>query len=117
MSGLLDDIRKRNEDRKMCEAGGVIGGVRQDFDIDFLLRHIDRLQAELDQAREPVPEVPRWEPPVFKVVKDGHDWDYSTDRGYVERLRDKILREEPEAEVDIRNSTRTEMMRWKEGWA
>jgi hypothetical protein len=40
---LLDDIRRRNEDLK---ASGRIGGVRADFDVDFLLRYIDKLEAE-----------------------------------------------------------------------
>ena len=54
-------------------------------------------------------------PPAFKVVKNGHDWDYSTHRIDAERWRDKILREEPDARVEIRETTRARMMEWKEG--
>lgn len=37
---ILADIRKRNQERKDSE---LIGGVREWFDIDFLLRYIDKL--------------------------------------------------------------------------
>ena len=43
---LLADIRTRNEERKAAEQEGVIGGARANFDVDFLLRYIDKLTAE-----------------------------------------------------------------------
>jgi len=36
---ILADIRKRNQERK---DSGMIGGMREGFDIDFLLRYIDK---------------------------------------------------------------------------
>lgn len=55
-------------------------------------------------------------PTAFKLIKDGNVWDYSNLREDVEAWRKKILREEPEARVEIRDSTREEMLAWKEGW-
>jgi hypothetical protein len=51
---------------------------------------------------------------AFKLVKDGEVWDYSDLREYMEALRNKILREEPEAQVEILPCTRDEMTAWKE---
>lgn len=38
---ILEDIRTLNQERK---DSGLIGGVREWFDIDFLLRYIDMLK-------------------------------------------------------------------------
>lgn len=53
--------------------------------------------------------------PAYKLIKDGGIWDYSDLREYMEALRNKILREEPEARVEIRDCTGEEMLSWKEG--
>lgn len=51
---------------------------------------------------------------AYKVVKDGHAWDYSTHPADVAKWRDKILREEPDAHVVIVPCTLKEMMDWKQ---
>lgn len=50
---------------------------------------------------------------VYKVIMNGHVWDYSTHRSDTERWKAKILSEEPEAEVEIAESTYEQMMIWK----
>lgn len=45
---MLEKIRERNENRKIAEMDGILGGVREGFEVDFLLRHIDSLQKKVD---------------------------------------------------------------------
>lgn len=47
----LKGIRERNEKRKASEE---IGGVREWFEIDYLLRYIDNLEAKLKEQDEDV---------------------------------------------------------------
>lgn len=44
---VLEGIRRRNEERK---ASQDVGGVREWFEIDYLLRHIDKLERKLDEG-------------------------------------------------------------------
>lgn len=52
----LASIRNRNNDRKAADAQGIIGGARDSFDVDFLLRYIDSQQPRtietLDELRD-----------------------------------------------------------------
>ena len=50
---------------------------------------------------------------TFKVIKNGNIWDYTTHYSDTLLWRDKILREEPDADVTIEEASYTEMMDWK----
>jgi len=51
---------------------------------------------------------------AYRLVKDGRTWDYSTHPDDMVDWREKILREEPEAEIVVEETSREEMMAWKE---
>lgn len=50
---------------------------------------------------------------AYRLVKDGHTWDYSTHVADIAAWWDKILREEPEAELSVWGATVAEMEAWK----
>jgi hypothetical protein len=53
---------------------------------------------------------------IYKVIKNGHAWDYSNHLVDVLRWRDKILREEPDAETHIEETTQEEWDAWRIGF-
>lgn len=71
---------------------------------EYLSRCLEKMAEDEGDAR-----------PAFRLVKDGQIWDYSNLQEDVEAWREKILREEPYAGVEIQPSTRAEMLAWKEG--
>jgi hypothetical protein len=88
---VLEGIRRRNEERK---DSGEVGGVREWFEIDYLLRHIDKIEgqkrAALSQVevlengglvptdygtvwREPLYPVPKGVREIREILTDGKD--------------------------------------------
>jgi hypothetical protein len=53
---------------------------------------------------------------IYKLIKNGHAWDYSNHLVDVLRWRDKILREEPDAETRIEETTQEEWDAWRIGF-
>jgi hypothetical protein len=49
MEEAIEGIRKRSQERK---ESGHIGGVREWFEIDYLLRVIDKLQASDEKGKK-----------------------------------------------------------------
>jgi hypothetical protein len=52
---------------------------------------------------------------IYKLIKDGHAWDYSNHYVDILRWQDKVLSEEPDAVTSIEETTREEWDRWREG--
>lgn len=52
-------------------------------------------------------------PTAFKLIKNGHVWDYSTHRSDCERWQEKVLFEDPDADTQILGCSYKEMMDWK----
>jgi hypothetical protein len=53
---------------------------------------------------------------AYRLIKNGNTWDYSTHPSDIVHWGKKILREEPEAVLEVEETTREEMMAWREGW-
>jgi hypothetical protein len=50
---------------------------------------------------------------AYKLIKDGHVWDYSTHLVDVLRWGCKVRKEEPDAVLEIEEADREEMLAWK----
>lgn len=70
------------------------------------------LDALSDQSREILLEN-GW---TYRLMKDGHIWDYSTHLVDVRRWTMKILAEEPDARVEVELSTVEEWTAWRTSW-
>lgn len=45
----LEDIRERDIQRRIAESNGIIGGMRETFNVAFLLDYIDKLEGRSEE--------------------------------------------------------------------